>query len=332
MIRKSLWIMAAFGLLAWTQTPSAIAAEGKTVKIGYILAKDSQLGAGASVFADEVAKRTQGRYKIEQYPNAALGGEVEMMKGVQLGTIDLAFVTGAPVPNLIPEAGVLNIPFIFRDAQHAHAVLDGPIGQDLLKKFAAKDMIALAWGENGMRHLTNSKHPIASSEDLKGLKLRVPQSETMLSGFKALGADASALAFPELYGALQTGRFDGQENPIATIVASKFYQVQKYLTLSGHVYDPAVFLMSKDLDDDLSEADRSAFVEAAKLGGEASRKFAAEAEASGVAMLQKQGMQVVTSIDKTKFAAAMAAAMPGFEQKYGPAAIAKIRDFKLAAH
>lgn len=331
MIRKALFLAAALALPAVTmQPPAALAAGTKTVKIGYILAPNSQLGAGAQVFADEVGKRTHGRYKVEQYPNSALGGEVEMMKGVQLGTIDIAFITGAPVPNFVPEAGIFAIPFLFRDARHAHGVLDGPIGQEMLKKFAAKDMIALAWGENGMRHLTNSKHPIATPEDLKNLKLRVPQSETMVAGFKALGADVSPLAFPELYGALQTGRFDGQENPIATIVASKFYQVQKYLTMSGHIYDPAVFLVSKDLYEEMSEADRAAFVEAAKLGGEASRKFAAQAEAEGVAFLQKQGMEVVPAIDKARFAAAMAAAMPGFEQKYGAAAIARIRDYKLA--
>ena len=114
-------------------------------------------------------------------------------------------------------------------------MLDGPIGQELLKKFLAQNIVALAWGENGMRHITNSKHPISAPDDLKGLKLRVPQNEAMVQGFDALGADAHPLAFPDLYGALQTQRFDAQENPIATIIASKFYQVQRYLTLSGHI-------------------------------------------------------------------------------------------------
>jgi tripartite ATP-independent transporter DctP family solute receptor len=329
---KLLVLAAAIAVLIPGLLPEAAAGNKQTLKLGYILAKNSQLGAGATVFADEVARRTQGRYRIEQYPNAELGGEVEMMKGVQLGTIDLAFITGAPVPNFVPEAGIFGIPFLFRDARHAHAVLDGPIGEELLRKFAAKDMVALAWGENGMRHLTNSKHPIATPDDLKGLKLRVPQSDTMVAGFKGLGADVSQLAFPELYGALQTGKFDGQENPIATIVASKFNQVQKYLTMSGHIYDPAVFLISKDLYEEMSAADRAALVEAAKLGGEASRKFAAQAEADGVASLQNQGMQVVASIDKSKFAAAMAPIMPTFEQKYGAATITRIREYKVAEH
>ena len=320
---------AALAALVCAASAPALADDAGVLKVGYILAPDSQLGAGARVFAEEVAKRTQGRYRVQQYPNAQLGGEVEMMKGVQLGTIDVAFITGAPVPNFVPEIGVFGIPFLIRGAPHAHALLDGPFGQDLLKKFAAQGMVALAWGENGVRHLTNSKRPIATPDDLKGLKLRVPQNETMVKGFKALGAEVRPLPFPELYGALQVGQFDGQENPIATIVASKFYEVQSHLTLSGHIYDPAVFLVSKDLFEDLSEADRKAFAEAARLGGLVSRKFAADAETTGVALLGNKGMKVVPSVDHTAFARAMATAMPEFEEQFGPAAIAAIRDSKV---
>lgn len=306
---------------AFAQTP-------KTLKFGYILSANSQLGAGGSVFAAEIIKRTNGRYKIEQYPNSALGGEVEMLKGVQLGTIDLAFITGAPLPNFVPDVGVFNIPFIFRDLAHAHAVLDGPIGQSYLEKFHEKDLVALAWGENGMRHITNSKHEIRNPEDLKGLKLRLPQSDVMLAGFKALGADVKPLAFPQLYGALQSGQFDGQENPIATIQSSKFYQVQKFLTLTGHVYDPAIIFMSVDAFDALSADDKKSFIEAAKLAGEASRKFAAQAEEKGVAELSQAGMQVVKNVDREKFAAAMASAQPEFDRRFGRAIIEKIRNYK----
>ena len=330
-MRKLLWPVAATVVFGFLQIATGRADDVRVVKLGYILAPHSQLGAGAEVFAEEVEKRTGGRYRIAQYPDAALGGEVEMMKGVQLGTVDMAFITGAPMPNFVPEMGVFGIPFLIRDTRHAYAVLDGPWGQELLKKFAAQDIVALAWGENGMRHITNSKHPIRTVEDLKGLKLRVPQSDVMVAGFDALGADTKPLAFPDVYGALQTGRFDGQENPVATIIASKFYQVQKYLTLTGHIYDPAAFLMSKDLYQDLSPGDRAAFVEAARLGGLASRKFAAEAEANGIAFLQQQGMEVVTDIDKAQFADAMAAAMPAFEKKFGRDMIDAIRQAKIAA-
>jgi TRAP-type transport system periplasmic protein len=300
----------------------------KILKLGYILSPDSQLGTGGAVFADEIEKRTAGRYKIEQYPNSALGGEVEMLKAVQLGTVDLAFITGAPLPNFVPDVGVFNIPFLFRDVAHAHAVLDGPIGQSYLEKFREKGLVALAWGENGMRHITNSKHEIRSPDDLKGLKLRLPQSDVMLIGFKALGADVSPLAFPQLYGALQSGQFDGQENPIATIQSSKFNQVQKYLTLTGHVYDPAILFISTDDFDELSADDKRSFIEAAKLAGEASRKFAAAAEAKGVTELAQGGMQVIKDVDRAKFAAAMASANPEFDRRFGSELITRIRAYK----
>lgn len=310
------------------QPLSAQAQSVRSLKLGYILSEDSQLGAGATVFADEIAKRTDGRYKIAQYPNSILGGEVEMLKGVQLGTIDLAFITGAPLPNFVPEVGVFNIPFLFHSLAHAHAVLDGPIGQSYLEKFRDKDLVALAWGENGMRHLTNSKLEIRSPGDMKGLKLRLPESAVMLAGFKALGADASPLAFPRLYGALQSGQFDGQENPIATILSSKFNQVQKYLTLTGHVYDPAVIFMSVDAFGDLSPADSESFIAAARLAGQASREFAAAAEAKGVGELTRAGMKAVTNVDRESFAAAMASAKPEFDRRFGDALIERIRRYK----
>jgi TRAP-type transport system periplasmic protein len=268
------------------------------------------------------------RARTDGYPNSALGGEVEMLKSVQLGTVDLAFITGAPLPNFVPEVGVFNIPFLFRDLAHAHAVLDGPIGQAHLEKFREKELVALAWGENGMRHLTNSKREIRAPEDLKGLKVRLPQSDVMLAGFKALGANVSALPFPQLYGALQSGQFDGQENPIATILSSKFVQVQKYLTLTGHVYDPAIIFMSLDMLEDLSAADKKAFVEAAKLAGQASRKFAATAGAGGIAELSRAGMQVVNAVAREQFAAAMAPAKPEFDRRFSDTLIEKIRLYK----
>ena len=306
----------------------ASAQNAKVLKLGYILSTDSQLGAGSTVFADEIAKRTQGRYRIEQYPNSVLGGEVEMLKAVQLSTVNLAFITGAPLPNFLPDIGVFNIPFLFRDAAHAHAVLDGPIGQSYLGKFRDKDLVALAWGENGMRHITNSKHEIRLPEDIKGLKLRLPQSDVMLAGFRALGADVSPLPFPQLYGALQSGQFDGQENPIATIQSSKFNQVQRYLTLTAHVYDPAILFMSVDDFDGLSDEDKRSFVEAARLAGEASRQFAAMAEAKGVSELAQAGMLVIKDVDRSKFATAMAPANPEFDHRFGGELISKIREFK----
>ncbi len=326
MLKRRTLLNAGLGVaLAAPAIHRAAIAKGQTLRIGYILPLQSQLGAGATTFADEVAKRCGGRIAIQQFPDSVLGGEVEMLKGVQLGTIDLAFITGAPLPNVLPEIGVFNIPFLFRNAAHAHAVLDGSLGETYRKQFSTKELIALAWGENGMRHMTNSRHAIATPDDLKGLRMRLPQSEVMMLGFKALGADVSPLAFPQLYEALQSGKFDGQENPIATIRSAKFDQVQKFLTMSAHVYDPAVIVMSPDAFDDLTSEDKASFGEAARLGGRASRVFAAEAETTGVAALKQSGMQVLTEIDRNRFATAMASANTAFEQRFGAALIQQIR-------
>jgi tripartite ATP-independent transporter DctP family solute receptor len=300
-------------------------AVGRTLRIGYILPLHSQLGAGATAFADEVGKRTGGKISVQQFPDAALGGDVELAKGVQLGSIDLAIVTGFGLSSIVPEAGVFNIPFLFKSLPHAYAVFDGPIGESYRQRFVAKDMILLAWGENGLRHITNARRPIVKPEDLKGLKMRVPQSEVFLAAFQALGVDTAALPFPQLYEALRSGKFDGQENPIATIQAARFDQVQKFLTLSGHAYDPAVFVMAPDAFDDLSAADKANFVAAAKVGAAASRRFAADAAVAGVAALQKAGMAVQPEIDRGRFAAAMAAAYPRFETLFGREAIEQIK-------
>lgn len=314
---------AASGVLAIGRRPARAAA--RTLRIGYILPLQSQLGAGSTVFADEVAKRTDGRISIQQFPDSALGGDVELAKGVQLGSIDLAFITGFGLPSVLPEAGVFNIPFLFKSLPHAYAVFDGPIGKSYRKRFAAKDLIMLAWGENGLRHMTNSKRAIVTPDDIKGLKMRVPQSEVMLAAFQALGVEAAPLPFPQLFEALRAGKFDGEENPIATIRAAKFDQVQKFLTLSGHAYDPAVFVMSPDAYDELSAEDKLSFVAAAKLGGAASRRFAAEGEAAGITALQQGGMTVQREIDRARFAAAMAGANAGFEKLFGRELIEQIK-------
>jgi tripartite ATP-independent transporter DctP family solute receptor len=305
--------------------PRATRAAARALRIGYILPLQSQLGAACTALADEIAKRTDGRFTVQQFPDATLGGDVELLKGVQLGSIDLAFVTGMGLSSVLPEAGVLNIPFLFKNNDHAHAVLDGPIGDSFRERFAARDMVMLAWGENGLRHITNAKRPIVAPADLKGLRLRVPQSDVLLKGFEALGVEAAPLPFPQLFEALRAGKFDGQENPIATIKAAQFDQVQKYLTMSGHAYDPAVFVMAPDAFDDLSAGDKQVFMDAAKLGGKASREFAARAETEGVAALRQAGMTVQSEIDRAGFAAAMASTMPEFEKQFGSDTIQRIK-------
>ena len=209
-----------------------------------------------------------------------------------------------------------------------YKVLDGPIGQEMLTKFDSKGFKALAWGENGIRHMTNSKRSVNVPEDLKGLKMRTMENPVHVAAYKGLGIVTTPMAFPEVFTALQQGTVDGQENPLSVIMASKFDQVQKYLTLTGHVYSPCIFLMSKPAFDKLSAADKTAFLEAAREGVKANRARVDEDDTKGVTELRSKGMTVVENVDKSKFVAMLAPVNAEFEKQFGKANIDKIRNYK----
>ena len=231
------------------------------------------------------------------------------------------------MPNFVPETRILDIPFLFRDRAHAHAVLDGPIGQELLTKFDSKGMKALAWAENGVRHMTNNRRAVNVPDDLKGLKMRTMENPVHIAAYKGFGIITTPMAFPEVFTALQQGTVDGQENPLSVIMSAKFDQVQKYMSLTGHVYSPAVILMNKAAFDKLSAADKQVFMDAAKEAVKANRARVAEDDAKGVTELRAKGMQVV-EVDKAKFVAALTAVNADFEKQFGKANIDKIRAVK----
>ena len=306
----------------------ASAAAQTTMRISISIAQNSHQGIAIDTFAKEVEKRTSGRYKVQPFYSGSLGGERESIEAVQLGTQELAFSSSGPVPNFVPETKILDIPFLFRDKAHARAVLDGPIGQEMLAKFDAKGFKALAWGENGIRHMTNSKRAVNGPEDLKGLKMRTMENPVHVAAYKGLGIVTTPMAFPEVFTALQQGTVDGQENPLSVIMASKFDQVQKYLTLTGHVYSPGIFLMNKASFDKLSAADKQAFLDAAKEGVKANRARVDEDDAKGVTELRSKGMTVVENVDKSKFVAMLAPVNAEFEKQFGKANIERIRNVK----
>jgi TRAP-type transport system periplasmic protein len=306
----------------------ASAAAQSTMKISISVAQNSHQGVGIDVFAKEVEKRTAGRYKVQTFYSGSLGGERESIEAVQLGTQELTFTSTGPVPNFVPEARILDIPFLFRDKKHARAVLDGPIGQDMLAKFEPKGFKALAWGENGVRHMTNSKRAVNSPDDLKGLKMRTMENPVHVAAYKGFGIVPTPMAFPEVFTALQQGTVDGQENPLSVIMAAKFDQVQKHLSLTGHVYSPAIFLMSKAAFDKLSAADKTAFLESAKEAAKANRARVDEDDSKGVAELKSKGMSVVENVDKAKFVATLAPVNAEFEKQFGKDMLDKIRAVK----
>jgi len=313
---------------AFLFTLSAGAMAQTVLKIGYTPGKESHYGVGATAFCAEVEKGTQGRFKCQQFPSSALGGEREMIEAVQLGTQDAVITSTGPVGNFVPEVKIVDIPFLFRDYDHARKVFDGPIGQDLLTKFPSKNLVALAWTENGFRHITNSKHAILKPEDTKGLKVRTMENKVHMDGYRAFGMQPTPMAFPEVFGALQQGAVDGQENPIPVIISSKFWQVQKHLSLTGHVYSPALVLLSTRTWGKLNEADRKVFLAAAKVSAAAQRRKVDDDDANGVALLEKEGMKVVRNVDKKAFQDALKPVYANFAQEFGADNIKKIQDVK----
>lgn len=302
------------------------AASAQTVlKMGYATTKESHYGVGSSVFCDEIAKGTANRYTCQHFPSSALGGEREMIEAVQLGTQDLVNTSTGPLGNFVPEVKVFDIPFLFRGYDHARKVMDGAIGQDVLKAMQKKGLIGVAWTENGFRHMTNNKRAINSASDASGLKLRTMENKVHMAGYKTFGLLPTPMPFPELFTALQQGTVDGQENPIPVILASKFSQVQKHLSLTGHVYSPAVIILSPAVWGKLSEADKKVFTEAGLKAGAAQRKKVNDDEANGIAQLKKDGMQVVEKVDGDSFRKAVAPAYADFAKEFGADKIAAIQ-------
>lgn len=291
----------------------------RVVRIGVVNPSASALGQGCRAFAEAVAATPvlDAALQVEVHPNGELGGEVEMVKACAAGALDLVFATSNVVAAQVPELGLLDAPFLFRDVAHAHATLDGPIGQEFVGPLRDKSLNLLAWGENGTRHITAGK-PIREPSDLSGLRIRVPQSEVMVEGFRALGAVPETLPFPQLFEALRIGRFEAQENPVATIVGLHLERVQRCLSMTGHVYSAAFLLASADLLEDLKDEQRAALLACARVGAQASREMAARGERDGVEQLRSAGMTIIENVDRSALAAAAAPALEAAARRLGP--------------
>ena len=299
-----------------------------TLKMNIAIAQNSHYGVAIDAFAREVETRTGGRYRIQTFYSGALGAERESVEGVQLGTLDLTLTSTGPLPNFVPDIAILDIPFLFRDYAHARAVLDGPIGQEMLQKFPPKGMVGLAWAENGFRQMTNNKRPINTPDDVKGLKMRTMENPIHIEAYRQLGIQPTPMAFTEVFTALQQGTVDGQENPLSVITSAKLDQVQKNLSMTGHVYSPAVILMNKAQWDKLSPADKDAFLAAAREAVKVNRARVDADEKKAIAELRAKGMVVVENVDKAKFQAALAPVYADFSKRFGQDNIDRIKNYK----
>lgn len=318
-------MMTAASMLAMLLGTGPALAQAKVMNLAFTPPADSHYGDAARAFAETIAERSDGAFEIALRPAGALGGERDVIEGLQIGTVELTISSTGPIGNFVPEVYALDFPFLFDDYASAHAVLDGEIGQELLASFQPHGIVGLAWAENGFRHITNSVRPIREPADLAGLKLRTMENEVHIAAFRAAGAAPTPMSWTEVLTSLQQGTIDGQENPIPIVTANNMWEIQDNITLTGHVYSPAVVAMSAIHWDGLTEEQQGWFVEAAQAAAAASRQTVAANEESGIALMRENGMEVIDGIDKAAFAAAVQPAYDEFADRYAPELIARIR-------
>lgn len=256
------------------------------------VSKEHPMGNGLAKMGACTLEKTGGKMKITPYWDGALGNDLTASQSVRTGSLEMVLTSTAPLVGIVPSLGVFDLPFLFDNAKEADAVLDGKAGQYFSAKLPAVGLVNLAWWENGFRHTTNSKRPITKLEDFDGVKMRVMQNNIFIDTFKTLGSNAVPLAFSEVYSALETKTVDGQENPFNNIENMKFYEVQKYLTLTKHAYSPTLVLFSKKIWDTLSPAEHKVLQDCAAVGRDEQRRVNREKEAASVANLKSKGMQV----------------------------------------
>ena len=252
-----------------------------------------------------IEERTGGRLCVEVFPASQLGEEKDTIEQTQFGVIDLVRASLGPFNNIVPETQVFSLPYIFRSTDHMHAVVDGPIGAEVLEKFGDHDLVGLAFYDSGSRNFYNTRKPINSIADMKGMKSRVIQSDVFVSMMEALGANATPMPYGEVYSALQTGVIDGAENNFPSYDTSGHYEVAKYLTLDQHLSVPEVLAMSKTSWDKLSAEDQAAVRDAARESIQIMRDLWTKQEAASEAHVREGGAQIVADIDKQPFIDAM---------------------------
>ncbi|AAK03336.1 TPA: TRAP transporter substrate-binding protein [Pasteurella multocida] len=303
MKRFNLKMLAA--LVAGMAVFTASANAATTLRFGYEAPRSDTQHEAAKKFNELLKEKTKGEIKLSLFPDSTLGNAQTMISAVRGGTIDLEMSGSPNFSGLVPKLNVIDIPFIFQNREHAYAVLDGEIGQGLLKELEAQGLKGLAFWEVGFRSFTNSKHPVKTPDDIKGLKVRTNQNPMYIQAFSILGANPVPMPLSELYTALETRAVDAQEHPVGIVWSAKLYEVQKHLSLTNHGYTPLIVVMNKAKFDGLSPALQSAILEAAKEAGAYQRKLNLDNEKGIIEKMQKAGIQVIETVDTKPFKAAI---------------------------
>ncbi len=306
------------------------------VKFAHVAPPFHGVAKGVDAFAAYVKEKTNGKINIATFPSGQLGGERSMAEQVQSGTLQIATITTAVLQNFVPQAAILDMPFIFPDRKTAYATLDDPeVQEKLFSYFPSKGFIAIGWMENGFRDFTNNKHPVHIPADIKGLKVRVMNSPVYLDTFRQLGASPVAIPFPETYNALQTGVIDAQENSLLTSILMKFLEVTKYATTTQHCLTELVTIVNRDYWDSLSKNEKKIFRQAAKIAIDTNRKVNAQLRKSlpkshiSIAnYAAKHGIEIVklTVAERDTFRKAMTPVWKKYRKKIGD----DLFDFMLA--
>jgi len=290
LIRPVALALAAAGLLA--ALPALAQFQERTLRLSVPVAKEHPQGNGVVKMSACTLDKSGGKLKLQPFYDGVLGNDIAATSSVRTGSVDMVITSTAPLVGILPAIGVFDLPFLFSNEREADQVLDGKAGDYFTAKLMGVGLVNLAWWENGFRNTTNSKRAIVRLEDFDGVKMRVMQNPVYIDTFKALGSNAVPMAFSEVYSALETKTVDGQENPFNNIENMKFYEVQKYLTLTRHAYSPTLVLFSKKIWDTLSPQEQATLRDCAVQGRADQRKANRAQEARSVENLRAKGMLV----------------------------------------
>ncbi|MDO6728803.1 DctP family TRAP transporter solute-binding subunit [Marinovum sp. 2_MG-2023] len=312
--------------LAALSSTTALAAD-VSVRLGHVLPESHSWHIAATGFADEVTAKTDGRVKIEVFASGQLGSEKEVIEGLQFGSVQAGLIGSGSFQAIEPRMGIIEMPYAWGARDQAFAALDGDLGDALEEMLDAKGIKVLGWWENGFRNITNSVRPIEKPADLDGIKIRVTPDKVRLATFEGLGAEPAPLSFGELYSALQQGVFDAQENPLAIIYSSSFFEVQKYVSMSEHIWGAATLTMSNATWNKISPEDQAIVTEAATSWGAQQRDMVAAANAELVAQLEAKGM-IFNEVDKAAFIEAVAPIWEDQKDVYGEDLLAILNTYR----
>ncbi len=302
-----------------------------TLRLAHVVNEQDGFHAAATKFRDLVAERSDGAITVEVFPNATLGDERTLLEGMQIGTIDMGLITNGPVSNFLEDMAVFELPFLFPSSEAAYAVLDGPIGQELLDRLEEVNLKGLAYAERGFRNLTNSERAVNTPADIEGLRIRVMENPVYIDTFRELGADAIPMAWTEALTAMQQGTIDGQENPVNVVHSFKLNETQTNMTMTRHTYAPAIFVMGLPVWNKLGEEAQTIIDEAAQEAAEYERDLNASQQGEQLQALSDAGMTIVDDADLSAFAEAVKPVYEKYGAKFGdylPRIQAQISEFQ----